>query len=136
MRLSLKAKQVAGVTSIVGVAVVVLGGLYVTGVARVRLDESQARGQLLANAIYHRAREVAAGNPDPYGALRADPGLRSILESSVYSPNVTYAAIVDSGDVVIAHSDAAQAGARCCPARAWTRSWRRPVGSAAGHLRG
>src|SRR5512139_3348295 len=106
MRLSLKARQVAAVTSIVGAAVIVLGGLYVTGVARVRLDESRARGQFLARAIYHRTREVAAGNADPYGALRADPGLRSMLESSVYSPTVTYAAIVDSGDVVIVHSDA------------------------------
>ncbi len=115
MRLSLKARQVAAVTSIVGAAVILLGGLYVTGVARVRLDESRARGQFLANAIYHRTREVAAANPNPYEALRADPGLRSILESSVYSPNVTYAAIVDSGDVVIVHSDAGQAGGRLRP---------------------
>jgi signal transduction histidine kinase len=112
MRLSLKTRQVAGVTSIVGLAVVMLGGLYVSGVARVRLEESGARGQFLANAIFHRAREVAAANPDPYAALRADPGLRSILESSVYSQNVTYAAIVDAADVAIAHSDADRAGQR------------------------
>jgi signal transduction histidine kinase len=112
MRLSLKTRQVAGVTSIVGLAVVMLGGLYVSGVARVRLEESRARGQFLANAIFHRAREVAAANPDPYAALRSDPGLRSILESSVYSQNVTYAAIVDATDVVIAHSDAERVGQR------------------------
>jgi signal transduction histidine kinase len=112
MRLSLKARQVAAVTSIVGAAVVVLGGVYVTGVARVRLEESRASGRFLANAIYHRTREVVAASPDPYTALRGDPGLRSILESSVYSPNVTYAAIVDAGDVVVAHSDAGRAGER------------------------
>ncbi|MFO7691800.1 MAG: ATP-binding protein [Vicinamibacterales bacterium] len=116
MRLSLKARQVAAVTSIVGAAVVVLGGLYVTGVARVRLDESRSRGRFLANAIYHRTREVAATSADPYAALRADPGLKSILESSAYSPNLTYAAIVDAADVVIAHSDAGHAGERL-PAR-------------------
>ena len=110
MRLSLKTRQVAGVTSIVGLAVVLLGGLYVSGIGRVRLEESRARGQFLANAIYHRAREVAAANPDAYAALRSDPGLRSILESSVYSQNVTYAAIVDAKDVVIAHSDAERVG--------------------------
>ena len=115
MRLSLKARQVAAVTSIVGIAVIVLGGLYVTGVARVRLDESRARGRFLAKAIYHRTFEAVAEGPDPYAALRADPGLRSILESSAYSPNVTYAAIVDAGDVVIAHSDAGQAGDRLPP---------------------
>jgi len=98
MRLSLKARQVAAVTSIVGAAVVVLGGLYVTGVARVRLEESRARGRFLANAIYHRTREVVAGSADPYAALRADPGLRSVLESAYYSPDVSYAAIVDALD--------------------------------------
>ncbi|MBP1637009.1 MAG: zraS 4 [Acidobacteria bacterium] len=115
MRLSLKARQVAAVTSIVGIAVIVLGGLYVTGVAQVRLDESRARGRFLARAIYHRTREVAAASGDPYAALREDPGLRSILESSAYSPNLTYAAIVDAGDTVIAHSDTGQAGTRLPP---------------------
>jgi len=117
MRLSLKARQVAAVTSIVGAAVVVLGGLYVSGVARVRLEESRARGALLANAIYHRTFEVAAEGPDPYAALRVDPGLRSVLESAYYDRNVSYAAIVDAGDVVVAHSDANQVGKRlpACP---------------------
>jgi signal transduction histidine kinase len=115
MRLSLKARQVVAVTSLVTGAVIVLGGLYVTGVARVRLDESRTRGWFLANAIYHRAREVAAASADSYGALRDDPGLRSILESSAYSRNVLYAAIVDPGDVVIAHSDASQIGERLPP---------------------
>jgi signal transduction histidine kinase len=109
MRLSLKARQVAAVTSIVGAAVVVLGGLYVTGVAQVRRQETVERGRFLAHVIYQRTREVVAA-ADPYAALRADPGLRSILESSLYSPSVTYAAIVDAGDVVVAHSDASQVG--------------------------
>lgn len=116
MRLSLKTRQVAAVTSIVGAAVVVLGGLYVTGVARARLEESRSWGRFLARAIYQRAREVAAEGPAPYAALRADPGLRSILESAVYAENVTFAAIVDGGDVVVAHSDAGQLGERL-PAR-------------------
>jgi len=110
MRLSIKTRQVVGVTSIVGLAVVALGGLYVSAVARVRLEASQAAGQLLADAIYHRARAVAAESRDPYAALGADEGLRSILEASAYSPNVTYAAIVNTADVAVAHSDAAMAG--------------------------
>ena len=57
MRLSIKTKQVLGVTSIVGLAVVVLSGFYLASLARIRLEESQARGELLANAIYQRARE-------------------------------------------------------------------------------
>lgn len=106
MRLSIKTKQVVGVTSIVGLAVVVLSGFYLASLARIRLEESKARGELLANAIYQRAREVVAtGGRDPVAALRADPGLRSILESSYYSKNVTYAAILDVASLAIVHSD-------------------------------
>ena len=90
MRLGIKAKQIAAVTAIVGLAVVGLSAVHVTRLARVVLRESQARGELLANAIFHRAREVVvAGGPDDlYTALRTDPGLRAILESSVYGESV------------------------------------------------
>ena len=40
--------------------------------------------------------------------LRTDPGLRSILESSLYSPLVTFAAIVDTHDIAVAHADPSQ----------------------------
>ena len=65
-------------------------------------EESHARGELLANAIFHRAREVVGERRDPYAALRSDGGLRSILESSIYSKNVTDAAIVDASGIVVA----------------------------------
>ncbi len=109
MRVSIKTKQVASVTSIVGLAVFVLSGLYLSSLARIRLEESKARGELLANAIYQRARDVVASG-DPQTALRTDGGLRAILESSAYSENVTYAAIVDVAGVAIAHSDATRVG--------------------------
>src|SRR5438876_10276882 len=95
MRLGIKAKQVVGVTSIVGVVVVLLSLMHLAKLASVSLQESRARAVLLADAIYHRAREVVGAGADPYQALRGDPGLRSILESSLYSNNVTFAAIVD-----------------------------------------
>ena len=105
MRLSLKTKQVAGVTSIVGLVTVVLSLVYLAWIARVGLSESRSRGDLLTNAIYQQARVVTATPEGAYAALRGDPGIRSILESSIaYSPNVTYAAIVDTRDVAIAHS--------------------------------
>jgi hypothetical protein len=77
MRLGIKGKQVLGVTIIVGAVVVVLSLMHLAGLATVSLDESRARAELLANAIYHRAREVVADTVDPYQALHADPGLRS-----------------------------------------------------------
>ncbi len=105
MRLGIKGKQVVGVTSIVVTVVVVLSVLHLSRLARVSLDESNARAELLANAIYHRAQQVVVGGADPLAALRADPGLRSILESSLYSKNVMYAALVDADGVAVAHAD-------------------------------
>jgi signal transduction histidine kinase len=97
MRLSIKTKQVAGVTSIVGLLVVVLSVLHLSSLSRVSLQESQARGQLLAHAIYQRSRAVVSGAPDG--------GLRAILESSLYSKNVTDAAVVNPRGEIIAHYD-------------------------------
>ena len=56
MRLGIKGKQVLGVTTIVGAIVVVLSVMHLARLAQVRLDESRARAELLANAIFHRAR--------------------------------------------------------------------------------
>jgi PAS domain-containing protein len=49
--------------------------------------------------------DTAAG-----GHLREDEGLRSVLESSAYSKNVTYAAIVDVNGMAVAHADPAHEG--------------------------
>ena len=104
MSLSLRARQVAGVTAIVGLVVVVLSGLHLAQITRASLEGSLARGDLLARTVFQQATVVARPD-DPYGALRADPGIRSILQAGMaYSPNVTYAAIVDTRDVAVAHS--------------------------------
>jgi len=106
MRLGIKGKQVLGVTSLVGAVVVILSILHLSRVASVSLDESRSRAELIANAIFHRAFAVGVGAaPDPYAALRSDPGLRSILESSLYSKNVTYAALVDVDGNAVVHAD-------------------------------
>jgi signal transduction histidine kinase len=107
MRLGIKGKQVLGVTSLVGAVVVILSVLHLSRVASVSLDESAARADLIANAVFHRAFAVVGGTTaDPYAALRADPGLRSILEASLaYSKNVTYAALVDVNGIAVLHGD-------------------------------
>jgi signal transduction histidine kinase len=112
MRLGIKGKQIAGVTAIVGVAVTALSGLYVTRLSGVVLHESHARGQLLSSAIFHRAREVVTGAPEPYAALRDDPGMRSILESSIYGESVTGAYILDTDGFIVASSDPSRVGER------------------------
>ncbi len=109
MRFGIKGKQVLGVTSLVGVVVVVLSVLHLSTLARVSLEESRARADYVANATYHRAREIVDIG-DLARALHDDPGLRSILESSLYSKNVVFAAIADVHGTAIVHADRSLVG--------------------------
>jgi len=108
MRLSIKTKQVLGVTSTVGAVVVALSLYHLGTLARFSLEESKARGLLLSRAIFQRAQGVAPRASDAYVALREDAGLKSILESSIYSRDVTDAAIVDPNGKIVAHLDPTQ----------------------------
>ena len=110
MRLSIRVKQIIGVTAIVGLAVVALSALFTNRLANVVLQESLSRGKLLANTILHRAGGVVTGDIDPNTALREDQGLRSILESSIYGDAVSFAAIVDTNGTVIVHNNRAMVG--------------------------
>jgi signal transduction histidine kinase/uncharacterized membrane protein affecting hemolysin expression len=103
---SIKAKQVAGVTTLVVVIVAVLSTYHLATVARRSLEETGARGELLARSIILRATQVvAAGGDDPYRALSEDGGIRSILEASTgFDPYVTHAAIVDTEGRAVAHN--------------------------------
>src|SRR5918999_1455390 len=110
--MSIKAKQVAAVTSLVVVVVMVLSAFHLATLARMSLHETVSRGELLAHAIFQRALGVVVeGVKDPYAALRQDGGIRSLLESSIgYSPNVTYAAIVNPQGIAVAHSFRSEEG--------------------------
>jgi len=110
---SIKSRQVAGVTSLVVVIVAALSAYHLATLARIDLQESASRGDLLRQAIYQRARQVvsASGSTDPYEALHQDGGIRSILQSAVaYSRNVTYAAIVNKDGVAVAHNFPSEEG--------------------------
>jgi signal transduction histidine kinase len=108
---SIKSRQVAGVTSLVVFIVASLSAYHLATLARLSLQESASRGDLLRQAIFQRAREVVPGAKDPYAALRQDGGIRSLLQSSIaYSGNVTYAAIVDRQGVAVAHSFTSEEG--------------------------
>jgi len=109
--MSIKSRQVAGVTSLVVFIVASLSVYHLATIARINMQESASRGDLLRQAIYQRAREVVPGAQDPYAALQQDGGIRSLLESSVaYSRNVTYAAIVNKDGVAVAHSFKSEEG--------------------------
>jgi signal transduction histidine kinase len=121
--MSIKSRQVAGVTTLVLFIVAVLSAFHLATLARLSLNESASRGDLLRQAIFQRARDVAplaaAANgtsADPeaaYAALQKDGGIRSLLQSAVgFSRNVTYAAIVNREGVAVAHSFENQEGQR------------------------
>ena len=116
MRLGIKGKQVLGVTSIVGTVVVVLSVLQLARLATVSLDESRSRAELLANAIYHRAQQVVVGRRRTARRVaRRIPGCDRSCESSLYSKNVMYAAMVDVHGVAVAHADRSLEGQPLLP---------------------
>lgn len=115
MRFSIRAKQVASVTVLVGVVVVVLSAMHVTRLARVGLHENEARGELLANAIFHRVRQIVTVSADPYLDIRNDPGLQALLQSSIYGESVTDASILDATGTIAADSDPRRVGTRLGP---------------------
>ena len=110
--MSIKAKQVAGVTTLVVAIVAIMSAYHLATLARMSLEETRLRGEMLARAVYQRARSVVPpAGTDLATALREDGGLRSILESGIgYTPNVTYAAIVDANGVAIAHGFRSEEG--------------------------
>jgi signal transduction histidine kinase/PAS domain-containing protein len=110
MRLSIRVKQIVGVTAIVGLVVVALSALFTNRLANVVLQESLSRGKMMANAILHSAGGIVTGDIEPNTALREDQGLRSILESSIYGDTVSFAAIVDTNGTVIVHNNRAMVG--------------------------
>lgn len=116
MHLGIKAKQIGGVTLIVGLAVVGLSLVHITALVRLSLAEARARGDLLKYSIYQRAIAVVPGDPDPYRALGQDGGMRAILESSVYSKSTLYAALCDVQGVAVAHSDPSRVEKPLAPA--------------------
>src|ERR1051325_4055107 len=111
--MSIKSRQVAGVTSLVVFIVAALSAYHLATLARIDLQESASRGEMLRQAIYQRAREVVPTAKDPYAALAQDGGIRSLLESAVaYSRNVTYAAIVNKDGIAVAHNFKTEEGKR------------------------
>ena len=105
MRLNIRSKQIAGVTAIVALVVVALSALFVARLADVVVGESRARAEYIAKTILHRVGDVPLDPADPYASLRADPGLQSVLQASLYGEGITGAAILDAGGVVVMHSD-------------------------------
>ena len=120
MRLSIKQKQVLGVTAMVALVVTALSVLHLASLAHALLNESRARAELLSNSVYHQARGVIMSRDTAYADLRASGSVQSALEAAIYSPDVTDAVIVDRSGTVIASSDPVRVGTTQAPRMALT----------------
>ena len=69
--MSIKAKQVAGVTTLVVVVVAVLSAYHLATLTQLNLQDTASRGEVLAQAIF-RARVNVAQAADPYASLLED----------------------------------------------------------------
>jgi len=113
--MSIKQKQVLGVTSIVVLVVLVLSAMQMTTLTRALLHQSRDRAELIAMSIAHSVQDIAVTEDTAYQVLRRDLGVQRALETALYSADVAYAAIVDPSGIVVAHSDRLRVGERLPP---------------------
>jgi signal transduction histidine kinase len=111
--MSIKAKQVAGVTSLVVVVVAILSAYHLSTMSAFLLEETASRAELMSSALFQRTLQVVREHPnDPYAALQADGGIRAILDASIGPADyVNYAAIADPAGIAVAHAFPTREGA-------------------------
>ena len=110
MQLSLKQKQVIGVTLMVALIVIALSLLHLSNTADVLLEESKDRFELFGSSVYSQAAVAIAAPDTAYNDVRVSKYVQSALQSALYSEDTIDASIVDPTGVVIASSDPDQVG--------------------------
>jgi signal transduction histidine kinase len=110
MRLSIKQKQVLGVTLMVALIVIALSLLQLINTAGVLLAESRDRFELFGSAVYTQAAAAITSPETAYNDVRTSRFVQSALQSALYSQDTVDALIVDPTGVVIASSDPDQIG--------------------------
>ena len=110
MRLSLKQKQVMGVTAMVVVIVIALSVLHLLNTAGVLLEESRDRFELFGSSVYSQVAKAIVSRETAYADVLTNAFVQSALQSALYSADTIDAFIVDPTGVVIASSDPEQVG--------------------------
>src|SRR4029453_13382865 len=110
MRLSLKQKQVIGVTLMVALIVIALSLLHLSNTADVLLEEGKDRFELCGSSVFSQAAGAIAASETAYNDVRVSKYVQSALQSALYSEDTIDALIVDPTGVVIASSDPDQVG--------------------------
>ena len=99
MRLSIKQKQVIGVTLIVALIVIALSLLQLINTAGVLLAESRDRFELFGSAVYTQAASAITSPQTAYNDVRTSRYVQSALQSALYSQDTVDAFIVDPSGV-------------------------------------
>lgn len=115
MHLSIKQKQVLGVTAMVAMIVIALSLLHLIITAGVLLEASRVRFEAFGSAVYSQAASVIVTPESAYNDVRTSRHVQAVLESALYSDDVVDASIVDTSGVVIASMIPAQVGATVSP---------------------
>ncbi|HVG83225.1 MAG TPA: ATP-binding protein [Vicinamibacterales bacterium] len=110
MPLSIKQKQVLGVTTIVVLVVMGLSVLQIGTLVRVLLQQAATRAEVVAASVIHQTSGAVLSRETAYQDIRSSTTVLSALESAMYSPEVQYAAILDPTRTVVAANDPAQVG--------------------------
>ena len=112
MTLSIKQKQVLGVTSIVVLVVVVLSGLQLVALTQTLVQQRSALGEMIALTMYGRAREIVNSEETGRQVLRRDEALGEVANAAQAYADVAYVAITDLDGTVLVHGDASRIGER------------------------
>jgi signal transduction histidine kinase len=107
LRISVRTKQVVGVTAIVFAVVAILGGYYMFRLADVLITETHTRAEMVAKGVLQRITHLVLEGGDLREKITADDGLQTMLEASMYAPNMLYTAVVHHDGTMLAYSDGA-----------------------------
>jgi signal transduction histidine kinase len=105
MRLSLKQKQVLGVTAMVALIVTALSLVHLMNTAAILLEESRDRFELFAATTISQASSAIVSPETAYNDVRTSSYVQSALQAALYSADVVDAVLVDPTGVVIAGND-------------------------------
>jgi signal transduction histidine kinase len=115
MALSIKQKQVLGVTSIVVLVVVGLSVRQLVSLTRMLVQQRSALAETIALTMFGRAREIVTSKETGHQELRRDVVLRELATQAQAYADLAYAAITDVDGTIVMHSDVARIGERLPP---------------------
>lgn len=106
-----RGKQIATLTLVAAAVALATSLVNLAALARLTVDETRSRAELLAETLYHQASRVIRqhGRDGIEEALAQDPSLASYAEGVVgYSPTILYVAITainDGRDTALVHNN-------------------------------